>query len=216
MIRLVLAEDHTVVREGIRALVERSGSISVVGEAASGWEAVRMAEQLRPDVVLMDIQLPGLNGIEATRNIRARVPETRVLMLSMYGTSEHVQRALRAGAMGFLLKEAAGQDVVRAIHAVAQGRRFLGEQLSELIVPLLGTPERKTDESEELHSLSGREREVLQLVTEGKTSAEIGELLFLSAKTVETYRSRIMKKLNTPDIVHLVKFAIRHGITTTE
>ena len=210
MTAVVLADDHTVVRDGLRVLLEAHSDISVVGDAANGRQAVRLALQLHPDVVVMDIAMPELNGIEATRQIHDASPSTQVVILSMHSTTEHIFRALQAGARGYLLKDSAGAEVVAAVRAVHAGRRYLSRKIASTVLDdYISERSRATP----LDSLSPRERQILQLVAEGKSSAETAALLFLSPKTVDTYRSRMMQKLGIGDLPGLVKFAIQHGIT---
>jgi DNA-binding NarL/FixJ family response regulator len=212
-ITVVLADDHRVVREGLRALLERHDDIKVVGEAADGQEAVKLAATLKPDVVVMDISMPVLNGIEATQQVLEVSPSSRVIILSMYSTSEHIFRSFKAGAQGYLLKESAGADVINAVRAVREGRRYLTDKITETILDDF-IHQRSLAESESpVSRLSKRERHILQLVVEGKSSSEIGSQLFLSPKTIETYRSRIMHKLSINDVPGLVKFALQHGLT---
>jgi RNA polymerase sigma factor (sigma-70 family) len=212
-IKVFVADDHGVVRDGLRAILEAQGDIAVIGEAADGRETVRQVAQLRPDVVLMDIAMPALNGIEATEQLRANCPSTQVVILSVHATKEHIFRALQAGATGYLLKEVAGQEVVEAVRAVHAGRRYLGQQIAESVIDDYVRQRQATEAPSPLERLSPREREVMQLVVEGKSSAEIAEILCLSSKTVETYRSRLMQKLGVHDLPSLVKFAIQHGLT---
>jgi DNA-binding NarL/FixJ family response regulator len=212
-IGVFLTDDHAIVREGLRLILEAEGDIKVVGEAADGRKAVHEVRQHCPDVVIIDISMPELNGIEATRQIREACPSTQGVILSVYSTNEHVVRSLEAGARGFILKEAAGQDVVKAVRTVHAGRRYLCPGISEKVVDDYIGRRQKTGARGPLEHLSSREREVLQLVVEGKTSAGIAETLHLSPKTVETYRSRLMQKLEIHDIPSLVKFAIQHGLT---
>lgn len=208
-IRVLLADDHAVMRDGLKALLQMAGDITVVGEVGSGLEALRRVPELRPDVVLMDIAMPELNGIEATRLLRAKCPDTRIVMLSMYSSSEHVYRALDAGAAGYLLKDSAGNEVVAAVRAVHAGNRYLSRAVAQV-----GRHESaRVGGASPWERLSVRERQVLQLVVEGKSSAEIARLVHLSPKTVETYRSRLMKKLDVSDVPSLVRLAIQHGIT---
>lgn len=208
-IRVLLADDHALLREGLRALLASSPGIAVVAEVGDGREALRRTEELKPDVLVMDVSMPGLNGIEAAQMIRARCPQTQVVMLSMHSSTEHVFRAQRAGALGYVLKESAATEVIAAVQAVHAGQRYLSPALREAAA---ATSER-AERTGPLESLSTRERQVLQLVVEGKSSAAIALIVHLSPKTVETYRSRLMKKLGVADVPSLVKFAIQHGLT---
>lgn len=211
VITVLLADDHGVLRDGVRRLLEATGDIRVTALAGNGQEALERAADCKPNVALLDISMPVLSGIEATRAIIARSPTTAVVILSMHSSAELVQEALRAGARGYLLKEAAGEEVVEAIRAVAAGRRFLGTGIRDLLIEgyLDG------DAATAAH-LTAREREVLRLVVEGKSNIESATALGLSPRSVETYRLRIMQKLGLRDVPSLVKFAIRHGITTLE
>jgi len=173
-------------------------------------------QQLRPDVAVVDIAMPELNGIEATREIRQTCPTTQVVILSMHSTAEHIFRALEAGALGYLLKESAGMEVVDAVRAVHAGRRYLSQRIADTVVDDYLRQRQAAEAKSPLERLTPRERQVLQLVVEGKSSAEIGDILALSPKTIETYRSRIMQKLGLHDLPSLVKFAIQHGITPLE
>jgi DNA-binding NarL/FixJ family response regulator len=215
-ITVFLADDHAVVRDGLRALLDAEGDIAVVGAAANGRDAVRRATELRPDVVVLDIVMPDLGGIEATRQIHEASPSTQVVILSMHASGEYAVRALQAGARGYLLKESAGEEVIDAVRAVHAGRRYLSAGIADRLIDgyldLYGEPEA----GGALATLSPRELEVLQLVVEGKTSPEIARILSLSPKTVETYRGRLMHKLGIGDVPSLVKFAIKHGLTPTE
>jgi DNA-binding NarL/FixJ family response regulator len=205
----MLADDHAVVRDGLRALLEDGNDLQVVAVAGNGREAVAEALRLRPDIVIMDIAMPELDGVEATRRIVERCPETRVLILSMYLSAEHIYRALQAGAQGYVLKESAGEEVVDAIRALRAGKRYLSHRITETVID---DYLREGTNVSPLDSLSLRERDVLQLVVEGRTNAAIAQALSLSPKTVETYRARIMKKLKVKDTVELVKFSMRHGL----
>ncbi|HTQ72990.1 MAG TPA: response regulator transcription factor [Burkholderiales bacterium] len=208
-VSVMLADDHAVVRDGLRALLEGGSDLHVVGVAGNGREAVAEALRLRPDIVIMDIAMPELDGVEATRRIVERCPETRVLILSMYLSAEHIYRALQAGAQGYVLKESAGEEVVDAIRALRAGKRYLSHRITETVID---DYLREGTNVSPLDSLSLRERDVLQLVVEGRTNAAIAQALSLSPKTVETYRARIMKKLKVRDTVELVKFSMRHGL----
>jgi DNA-binding NarL/FixJ family response regulator len=208
-IRVLLADDHAVVRDGLKILLQQAGDIRVVGEAADGREALERAQELRPDVVVMDIAMRELNGIEAARQLRDRLPQIRVIMLSMHSNAEHVYRALEAGAVGFILKESAGGEVQEAVRAAHAGHRHFSKGIAALMPDALARATRASP----LDSLSARERQVLQLVVEGHSSADIGASIHLSPKTVETYRVRLMHKLGVNDVPGLVKFAIAHGLT---
>jgi DNA-binding NarL/FixJ family response regulator len=210
---IFLADDHTVVRDGLRALLENQPDFKVIGDAGDGREAVRQISQLQPDVALLDIAMPELNGIEATRSIGECCPATQVIMLSMHETGGHIERALRAGARGYVLKSSVGAEVVEAIRLVRAGHRYLSPKVSDLVIDhYLDRTEPETA-SDPLSRLTPREREVLQLVVEGRPSAEIAEALYLAPATVDSYRSRLMQKLEIADLATLVKFAIRHGLT---
>lgn len=215
-ITVFLADDHKMVREGFRLLLETHPDIKVVGEARTGWEAVRQVVKLAPNIVLMDIAMPDLNGIEATQHISDECPSTRVIVLSMYSTAQHISQAFKAGARGYILKESAGEDVIKAVRAVHNGRTFLCDEISEVVVGDFVRTQKAEDVNEPLTRLSSREREILQLLVEGNTNARIAEILFLSPKTIETYRSHLMQKLGISDLPGLVKFAIQHGITAVE
>ena len=215
-IKVFLADDHAVVRDGLRALLEAQADITVVGDAADGRQAVDQVRKLRPDVVVMDIAMPDLNGIEATQQIRESCPSTRVVILSMHSSPEHVFRALQAGARGYLIKESAGKEVAVAVRALHAGRRYFSRQITDTVIDDYIHQRQFSSDQSPLGSLSPREREVLQLVVEGKSSAKIANTLYLSIKTVETYRSRVMEKLGIHDLPGLVKFAIQHGLTTLE
>ena len=215
VITVFLADDHAVVRDGLRVLLETQPDISVIGDAADGRDAVHQVARLCPDVAIIDIAMPELNGIEATRRIGEVCPSSQVIILSMHSTNEHVFRAMKAGARGYLLKESAGAEVVSAVRAVHSNHRYLSQKLTDSLIDDYLHQRRATDVSP-LARLSSREQEVLQLVVEGKSSAEVGEILSLSFKTVETYRSRLMQKLGISDLPSLVKFAVQHGLTPLE
>jgi DNA-binding NarL/FixJ family response regulator len=212
-ITVLIVDDHAVVSEGLRSLVEAQDDMRVVACVADGREAVNKARELKPDVVIMDIAMPNLNGIEATHLIRARLETTQVVILSMHSNQEYVLRALQAGARGYVLKKSASKEVVDAIRTTHQGGRYLSQKLVEGVLDDLL---RDGSISDPLDVLSSRERQVLQLLVEGKSNAVIAHSLSLSPKTVETYRARVMQKLNIDDIPSLVKFAIQHGVTPLE
>ena len=211
-ITVFVADDHAIVREGLASLLAAQPDLSVIGTAADGRDALRQVAKLLPDVVIVDIAMPQMNGIEAAREIRGRVPRTRLVILSMHSSVEHVFHALEAGAAGYVLKESAGKEIIEAVRAVHAGRRYLSPRVAEMMAEVVSR--RSTDSP--LNRLSGRERQILQLVAEGRSSAQIAATLHLSPKTVDTYRSRLMQKLHIGDVAGLVKFAIQHGLTPLE
>jgi two-component system, NarL family, response regulator NreC len=205
--RILLADDHSVVRRGFKLILDSQNDMEVVGEAANGREAVQLAEQLQPDLVVMDVSMPELNGIEATRRIAEVSTRTRVLALSMHKDSVYVREILRAGAKGYLLKDAADHDLLSAIRAVSRGEGYLSPAVSEGVL----TDYRK-HVTNPIDLLTSREREVLQMISEGRTNKEIANTLNLSVYTVEAHRGRIMEKLNLHSTSELVRFAIRNGL----
>jgi len=211
-IRIVLADDHTVMRAGIRLVLERQPDLHVVGEASDGREAVNAVERVHPDVVVMDIAMPNLNGIEATRQIVANGAAVSIVVLSMHSDEEYVLRALKAGARGYLLKESAEADLIAAVRAVIGGKSFFSPAVSRLLVEdyVRQLQDRDIEDSYEL--LTTRERETLQLVAEGKSNKDIANLLNLSVYTVETHRSNIMEKLNLHGVPELILYAVRKGV----
>jgi DNA-binding NarL/FixJ family response regulator len=203
-ISVLLADDHAILLDGLRVVLEAEGDLKVVGRASNGEEAVRLARQLRPDIAIVDIKMPVMNGIDATRRIRESSPSTRVLILSAHDSAHYVDQALRAGAEGYVAKRSAGPEVVKAVRAIVEGKRYLSASLAATVA------------QNPLASLTLREREVLQLVADGKSNAAAASILGLSPRSVETYRLRVMQKLGIEDLPTLVKFAIRHGMTTLE
>ena len=206
-IRILLADDHTVVRQGFKMILDAQADMEIVGEAANGRQAVELAEQLRPDVVVMDVSMPELNGIEATRRLATSVPRARVVALSMHKDSVYVREILRAGARGYLLKDSGAADLVAAIHAVASGESYLSPAVSNAVLD-----DYRRHAANPIDLLTSREREVLQLLAEGKTNKEIAGVLNLSVYTVEAHRGRILEKLNLHSIGELVRFAVRNGL----
>lgn len=215
-IKVFLADDHRMVRDGFRLLLETQSDIKVVGEAGNGRETVRQVVKLAPDIVLMDIAMPDLNGIEATQQISEECPATKTIILSMFSTTQHISRAFKAGARGYILKESAGDNLIKAVRMVYGGKIFLCEEISEVVVGDYVRKHETVEVVEPLARLTSREREILQLLVEGKTNKRIAEILFLSPKTIETYRSHLMQKLGIKDLPGLVKFAIQCGITSVE
>jgi len=211
-IRILLADDHTVVRDGLRALLERQPDMTVVAEAADGRDSVRLAEEQSPDVVVMDITMPNMNGIEATRRILAANPRTAVVILSMHQDESYVLRSLKAGAKGYLLKDSLRSDILDAIHAVSQGRSFLTRKISRMMQEdyVRQMERRGVEDSYDL--LTDREREILQLVAEGKANKEVASLLNISLTTVETHRTHILQKLGLHSVPDLILYAVRKNI----
>jgi len=206
-IRILLADDHAVVRQGFKMILGAQPDMEIVGEAGNGREAVDLAQQLKPDVVVMDVAMPELNGIEATRRLAASVPHARVIALSMHKDSVYVREVLRAGARGYLLKESGAGDLVAAVRAVAQGEGYLSPSVSNAVLD-----DYRRHVTNPIDLLTSREREVLQMLAEGKTNKEIATILDLSVYTVDAHRGRIMEKLNLHSINELVRFAVRNGL----
>jgi two-component system, NarL family, response regulator NreC len=211
-IRVLLADDHILIRAGLRMVVDAQPDLTVVGEAGDGREAVAMAESLKPDVVVMDIGMPTLNGIEAANQVREKLPETQIVMLSMHSDEGYVLRALKAGAKAYLLKDSAETDLARAIRAAAEGKSFFSPAVGRVLLEDYVRKLQRTGGEDSYDLLSPREREVLQLVAEGKSSKDIANLLNLSVYTVETHRARVMQKLNLRGIPELILYAVRKGI----
>ena len=209
-IRILIVDDHGIVRDCLEVFLEKQGHMQVVGTAATGKEAIVAATRLKPDVIIMDLVLPDLSGVDATERILRLLPQTHVVVLSVCHTSEHVFRALRAGARGYVLKEAAGAELVCAVNAVFSGERYLSPRITEVVIEGLLN---NTSLNSPIERLSGREREVLHLTVGGSSSAEIALQLSLSRKTVDTYRSRVMDKLGVADLAGLIHFAIEHAMT---
>jgi DNA-binding NarL/FixJ family response regulator len=214
-LRLVLADDHPVVRKGLRALLEAEPDLRVAGEAADGIEAVKLTEQEKPDVLIVDWMMPGLGGLEVIRRVRDRSPRTRCVVLSMHANEAYVLEALKNGASGYVLKEESHAAMVEAVRAVTAGRRYLSPPLSEKIIErFLGGGEAAAEDSYE--RLTDREREVLHLAAEGRTNSEIADRLFVSPRTVETHRAHLMQKLGFKNQTELIRFALKRGILPKE
>jgi two-component system, NarL family, response regulator NreC len=211
-VRILLADDHSLLREGLRLLLERQPAFAVVGEAGDGREAVRLAEELHPDVVVMDIAMPELNGIEATLRIVNGLPRTSVLILSMHHDESYVARALKAGARGYLLKDSLKADLLNAVTAVTQGRSFFSPKVSRILQEDYMRKLTGGDVEDSFDLLTDREREILQLVAEGKTNKEVASRLGLSVHTVDTHRGNILQKLNLHSVPELILYAVRKKI----
>ena len=212
MIRILIADDHGVMRKGLRLQLEQHGAIEVVGEAADGREAVKLAEELRPDLVIMDIGMPNLNGVEATAQITKRNPNIGVIILSVYSDEEYLLRALTAGAKGYLLKESADVDLFRAVEAVAQRQSFFSPTIAKMLLDDYVQQLRRRGLQDSYDLLSDREKEIFQLLAQGKSNKEVATLLNLSPYTVETHRTHIMQKLDLHNSVDLVLYAVRKRI----
>ena len=211
-IEVILADDHQVLRDSLADVLANDPDLVVVGQAEDGREALHLCRQLKPDVVVMDINMPELNGIEATRQITLDMPDVQIIILSMYATKEHIYQAFQAGARGYLLKETSVQELVEAIKKVAAGNRFLSRTLTETVIDEYFLQRDGKTYLSPLDSLSSRERQIFQLVAEGKSSKEIANTLHLAASTISTYRNRLMKKLGLKDLTALIKFAMETGI----
>ncbi len=211
-IKVLLVDDHTIVRKGLRALLDAEPDIEVIGEAETGREALQQAHELLPDIVLMDISMPDMNGAEATRQIRHRLPSAKILVLSMHADEEFVFQLLRAGASGYLIKKTAPEELILAIKTVFQGHSFLSPAISNTVIDAYVRRADEMTAEDHYEILTEREREILQLVAEGRTSREISELLHITTRTVETHRANLMAKLDIHTVAELTKYAIRRGI----
>ena len=212
-IRVLLTEDHTIVRQGLSALLRSEPDMEVVGEASDGLEAVEMARKMIPDVVLMDIAMRNLNGLEATRKIKRLFPNMKVLVLTMYENEEWIFQTLKAGASGYLIKDSAMTDLTSAIRAIHQGDSYLSPSISKKVIDEYIRKAEMGEKGRTDDLLSGREREILQLIAEGHSGPKIASALCISKKTVEAHKTHIMEKLNIRDKVGLIKYAIRTGLT---
>jgi two-component system response regulator NreC len=211
-IRVLLADDHTILRAGLKIMLNIQPDIEVIGEASDGKQAIAEAQRLAPDVILMDITMPECNGIEATRQVKRLLPETRVLVLTMHENEEYLFQVLRAGASGYILKEAADTELISAIRSVYAGRFYLSPSAQSLMIGDYLLRVRTGEERDSYSALTEREREILKLVAEGYTNNQIAEQLFISPKTVDTHRTHIMDKLNLHSRAELVKYAMRRGL----
>ena len=211
-LRLLLGDDHTIVRHGLRKILEERPDWTVVGEAGDGREAVREAVTLKPDVAVLDIGMPLLNGIDATAQIVRRVPEVKVLILSMHSQEQYVSRALQAGAQGYLLKDSAGKDLIKAIATIASGKTFFSRAVAKLMLDDYVRRVADTKVVDKYDSLSEREREIFQLIAEARSNKEVAEMLGISVATVETHRARILEKLDVHNTAELVLYAVRRGV----
>jgi len=225
-VTILLADDHTIVRQGLHSMLSKNAEFDVVGEAKTGVEAIQLARELSPDIIIMDIGMPEMNGIEATRQILEENPDTKVIALSMHNDKNFVAQMLKAGASGYLLKDSIFQNLIVAIRSVLENKCYLSPAVAKVVIEDYTVGQTPADDKIEeepvfskpapdpdLANLTRREREVLKLLAEGKTSKQIADQLFISAKTVENHRNRIMQKLSIHSIAELTKYAIRHGLT---
>jgi two-component system, NarL family, response regulator NreC len=211
-IRILLADDHQLMRSGIRLMLEREADLAVVGEASDGREAVSMAKTLKPEVVVMDIGMPNLNGIEAAHQMTQDNPQLAIVMVSMHSDESYVLRALKAGARGYLLKDSAEADLIKAVHAVGSGKSFFSPVVSKMLLDDYVRKLKRSGTEDAYDLLTPREREILQLIAEGKSNKDIANLLDLSVYTVESHRSNLMEKLNLRGLPELILYAVRKGI----
>lgn len=213
MIRIILAEDHSLVRAGLKALLERAGDIQVVGEASNGQEAIDRLQELKPDVLVMDIMMPRLNGIQAAEHIRDLKIQVHILIISMYTDKGLVHQALQSGVKGYVLKTSVSEELLLAIRTVSRGETYLSSEISSIVV---ANTRRPRENKNPLDILSPREKEIMQLIAEEHTSAEIAKILFISEKTVEKHRANLMEKLNVHNLVGLVRLAVKYGLVDRE
>jgi DNA-binding NarL/FixJ family response regulator len=211
-ITIFLADDHTIVRQGLAKLLEGEPDLRIVGEAENGREAVAKVEKLKPDIVLMDIAMPMLNGIEATRQIRSVCPQSKIIILSMHSHDRYISELFGLGASGYLLKSSTGTDIINAIHAALRGSTYLSPSISDKVIEDYLSLKKKSQQDDLYNRLSNREREVFQMIAEGRSTRQIAEILCLSPSTVKTHRSNIMEKLEMDNISHLIQYAIHLGI----
>jgi len=214
LVRVLLADDHTLVRAGIRALLNELRGVQVVAEAGDGREAVELAKAHQPNLILMDISMKGLNGIEATAQVKRELLDVRVIILSMHASEEHVAQALRAGASGYMLKDVATQELALAVAAVMRGEAYLSPLISKQVVE--SYVQRRGADNGPLDMLTSRQRQILQLIAEGKSTKQIAHLLSLSVKTVETHRAQLMERLEIRDVPGLVRYAVRVGLVASD
>jgi len=215
-LKILLVDDHTIVRQGLKALLDAHTGFTIVGEAENGREAVKKAQELNPDIVIMDIAMPVLNGLEATRQIKRALPDTKVLALTMYNDEEYVFQILKSGASGYLIKETAANELIAAILSLQKGNPFFSPSISRKIMESYLNEDEDKKSKGESDKLTNREKEVLQLIAEGYTNNEIANLMNISVKTVETHRAHVMSKLDIHDVAGLIKYAIKKGLVVLD
>ena len=215
-IRILIADDHTIVRQGLARMLEEQPDLKVIGEATNGQKAVDKVLALKPDVAILDISMPRMNGIEAAKRIRKHLPETKIIILSMYSHEHYIDELLETGVSGYLLKDSSGRDIVKAIHAALKNETFLSPYISKKVVDSYLSPQKKSPRTDRYKQLTNREREIFQLIAEGHTTRQIAETLFVSISTVKSHRNKIMEKLDIDSSVKLVRFAIKLGLVDPE
>lgn len=215
-VRILLVDDHPVVRQGLRALLEAEKNFLVIGEAGEGLAAIEATERLDPDVLVVDLMIPNLNGLEVTRRVKRGSPRTKVIILSMHSNEAYVVEAFKNGASGFVLKDSSAQELVHSINEAAEGRRYLSPPLSERAIEIYIQEKTRSSSLDAYDTLTGREREVLHLASEGNSNAQIAEMLFISPRTVETHRANLMRKLSLHTQADLIRYAIKRGILPLE
>lgn len=215
-IRILIADDHTIVRQGLARLLAEQHGLKVVGEATNGQAAIEQAHQLTPDIVIMDIAMPRMNGIEAAKRLRKQLPGIKILILSMYSHEHYIHELLEAGVSGYLLKDASGRDIIKAIHAAIKNETYLSPSISKKVIDSYLSPKKNSPRTERYKQLSNREREVFQLIAEGHSTRQIADTLCVSISTIKTHRVNIMEKLNIDSAVKLVHFAIQLGLVDPE
>ena len=211
-IRILIADDHTIVRQGLSRLLEEQPDLKVVGEATDGQKTVEQALALKPDVLIMDIAMPRMNGIEAAKRIRKLLPKTKILILSMYSHEHYIHQLMEAGVSGYLLKDDSGRDIIKAIHAALKDETSLNPAISKVLVESYRSPGKGISQSDRYKQLTNREREVLQLIAEGHSTRQIADMLFVSISTIKSHRAHLMEKLNIDSSVKLIHFAIQLGL----
>ena len=211
-VRILIADDHTIVRQGLARMLEEQADLKVIGEATNGQDAVEKALELKPDIAILDIAMPRMNGIEAAKRIRKRLPETKIIILSMYSHEHYIDELLETGVSGYLLKDSSGRDIINAIHAALKDETFLSPYISKKLIESYLSPTKNSPRIERFKQLTNREREVFQLIAEGHTTRQIAEMLFISISTVKSHRNKIMDKLDIDSSVKLVHFAIKLGL----
>jgi len=211
-VRILLADDHTIVRQGLARLLEEQRNFKVVGEAVNGQDAVEKAEKLKPDIIIMDIAMPRMNGIEAAKRVRKVIPETKIIILSMYSHEHYIHELLECGVSGYLLKDSGGQDIIKAIRAALKNETFLSPSISKKVVEAYLSPTKSSSKAELYKRLSNREREVFQLIAEGHPTRQIADMLCVSVSTIKSHKAKIMEKLGTESSMKLIHFAIQLGL----